>query len=256
MRLTFGFGLTMICRALRRSSTERVPVAREELGRRFEPEDVEGRLFEEGLQDTALPTAAGGFLVATGLRTTGLMTTGFRGGMGLRTTGLMGTGFGGRTRTPDDQVAESPRYAGRVVVPEHQVSRTSAHRRQRLSVCRRYLLEGIYRAFHIAVLDCPYDTASFQDVRHVGGPRPKVQQRPADEAPVWHLGDDNGQYGPMPFAELAARVQRGEPGPNAEVWREGFDDWLPLREVKELQPHIKRAPPPRPPQLRELKETP
>ncbi len=62
----------------------------------------------------------------------------------------------------------------------------------------------------------------------------------------WFLGDDRGEYGPMTFAELAARCQRGEPGPNAEAWREGFADWRPLEEIPELKPYVKVAPPPRP----------
>jgi predicted Zn finger-like uncharacterized protein len=62
----------------------------------------------------------------------------------------------------------------------------------------------------------------------------------------WFLGDDRGEYGPMTFAELAARCQRGEPGPNAEAWKEGFGDWLPLEEIPQLKPYLKVAPPPRP----------
>ncbi|MFH2005745.1 MAG: GYF domain-containing protein [bacterium] len=69
---------------------------------------------------------------------------------------------------------------------------------------------------------------------------------PADQEAAWYLGDDRGEYGPMTFAELAARCKRGEPSPNAEAWREGYSDWLPLEEIPELKPYVKRAPPPRP----------
>ena len=69
---------------------------------------------------------------------------------------------------------------------------------------------------------------------------------PADDEGGWYLGDDRGEYGPMTFAELAARCQRGEPGPNAEAWREGFGDWAALDEISALKPYLKVAPPPRP----------
>ncbi len=78
-----------------------------------------------------------------------------------------------------------------------------------------------------------------------GGAAPQAAI-PADDDGGWFLGDDRGEYGPMTFAELAARCQRGEPGPNAEAWKEGFGDWLPLEEIQPLTPSLKVAPPPRP----------
>lgn len=64
-----------------------------------------------------------------------------------------------------------------------------------------------------------------------------------EDGAVWYLGDDRGEYGPMTFSELAARARRGEPGPSAEVWKEGMEDWLPIGDVPELQPYLRRAPP-------------
>ena len=77
--------------------------------------------------------------------------------------------------------------------------------------------------------------------------KPTPAPRPTEQAKAeWYLGDDRGEYGPMTFSELAARVQRGEPGPNAEGWREGFGDWQPLKDIPELTPYLKHSPPPRP----------
>lgn len=77
-----------------------------------------------------------------------------------------------------------------------------------------------------------------------GGSRRRPPTKP--EPAVWYLGDDRGEYGPMTFSELAARVKRGEPGANAEAWKEGMDDWLPLSDIPDLVPFLKKAPPPRP----------
>ncbi len=65
------------------------------------------------------------------------------------------------------------------------------------------------------------------------------------ELEEWYLADDNGEYGPMTFSELAARIRRREHGPDAQVWREGFPDWMDLEDVPELRPHLKHVPPPR-----------
>jgi predicted Zn finger-like uncharacterized protein len=70
-------------------------------------------------------------------------------------------------------------------------------------------------------------------------------QAASSEPEEWYLADDHGQYGPMTFSELTARIKRGEPGPNPEVWRDGFDDWQDPHHVPELRPYLKHLPPPR-----------
>jgi predicted Zn finger-like uncharacterized protein len=81
-----------------------------------------------------------------------------------------------------------------------------------------------------------------------GGPADAAPEpaAPADDDGGWFLGDDRGEYGPMTFAELASRCQRGEPASNAEAWKEGFDDWRVLEDIPALKPYLKVAPPPRP----------
>jgi hypothetical protein len=49
----------------------------------------------------------------------------------------------------------------------------------------------------------------------------------------------------MPLNELIARIKRGEPGIDAVVWKDGFNDWEPIEEVPELKSYRKHAPPPR-----------
>lgn len=61
----------------------------------------------------------------------------------------------------------------------------------------------------------------------------------------WYLSYDNQRFGP--FAEAEAR-QRAAANPNGWAWREGFSQWLPIRQVPELQglgtPAVSPTPPP------------
>lgn len=61
----------------------------------------------------------------------------------------------------------------------------------------------------------------------------------------WYLSDSRGQFGPMDFAELVARIKRGEPDHDAVIWRDGFDDWKTIDRVPELRTYAKHLPPPR-----------
>ncbi len=61
----------------------------------------------------------------------------------------------------------------------------------------------------------------------------------------WYLSDSRGQFGPMDFGEMVARIKRGEPDHDAVVWRDGFDDWKTIDRVPELRLYHKHLPPPR-----------
>ena len=70
---------------------------------------------------------------------------------------------------------------------------------------------------------------------------------PPSEDEEWYLAVDGNQFGPMDLSELCNRVKRGEAQPEeAFVWHDGFDDWLDVSEVPQLQPHIPKHPPPPP----------
>lgn len=62
----------------------------------------------------------------------------------------------------------------------------------------------------------------------------------------WYLAVDGSQFGPMGLAELCSRIKRGETGPEAYVWRDGYDDWVDIVDVPELEAYIPRHPPPPP----------
>ncbi len=50
----------------------------------------------------------------------------------------------------------------------------------------------------------------------------------------WYAGIRDLPVGPLTRKELSARVQSGDVSPETLVWREGLDDWRPLRNVAEL----------------------
>src|SRR3954462_2170662 len=50
----------------------------------------------------------------------------------------------------------------------------------------------------------------------------------------WHVVVDGEQIGPVPEADIRARLERGEITPETYVWKEGFADWLKLSAVPEF----------------------
>src|SRR5579871_3079675 len=51
---------------------------------------------------------------------------------------------------------------------------------------------------------------------------------------IWHTLVGYEQRGPMSRAEVMAYLCDGSLGENDLVWRPGFEDWVPLREVREF----------------------
>jgi predicted Zn finger-like uncharacterized protein len=54
------------------------------------------------------------------------------------------------------------------------------------------------------------------------------------EAGGWHLVVDGEQVGPLPEAEIRARLARGEINAETYIWKEGLADWLKLATVAEF----------------------
>lgn len=81
------------------------------------------------------------------------------------------------------------------------------------------------------------------DARHLLE-QPEVQhifEKPRHEpAPVhpdrveWFLAVGEQQQGPLQLADLQARWERAEIGPDTLCWREGLSDWLPVSQLPEL----------------------
>ncbi|MEO0323732.1 MAG: GYF domain-containing protein [Myxococcota bacterium] len=78
----------------------------------------------------------------------------------------------------------------------------------------------------------------------------------ATSGPEWHVAINDVPVGPIRREELARKVGSGAVDEDSLCWREGFDDWRPLAEVKELAALLEQRrartpprtpPPPRPP---------
>lgn len=50
----------------------------------------------------------------------------------------------------------------------------------------------------------------------------------------WHVAINDVPVGPMRREEVAQKVGMGAVGPDSLAWREGLDDWLPVRHIPEL----------------------
>ncbi len=63
---------------------------------------------------------------------------------------------------------------------------------------------------------------------------------------AWHVAIHEVPVGPMKREELARKIATGAVTGESLCWREGFDDWRPLRDVAELSPLLRRPtnPPP------------
>jgi predicted Zn finger-like uncharacterized protein len=56
-------------------------------------------------------------------------------------------------------------------------------------------------------------------------------QAPTGDDAVWHVVINQDQVGPMTAVEVQRRFARGELDSESYIWREGFNDWLPLAQV-------------------------
>lgn len=72
--------------------------------------------------------------------------------------------------------------------------------------------------------------AEFQSAM-AGSLHPLPPAMPIDE---WHVAIDESPVGPMRREEVARRLNAGVLGPDSLAWREGLDDWLPIRAIAEL----------------------
>jgi len=72
--------------------------------------------------------------------------------------------------------------------------------------------------------------------------------KPAPPAPVdaWHVAINEVPVGPMRREEVGRKIASGAVDGESLCWREGFDDWRPVKDVAELAPLLRRPAPPAP----------
>jgi hypothetical protein len=63
-------------------------------------------------------------------------------------------------------------------------------------------------------------------------PAPLTSPGPPDE---WHVAIDDHPIGPIQRDEVARKIAAGALGLDSLAWREGLDDWMPIREIPELR---------------------
>ncbi|MBK8170618.1 MAG: zinc-ribbon domain-containing protein [Sandaracinaceae bacterium] len=73
---------------------------------------------------------------------------------------------------------------------------------------------------------------------------PASQRAPASTLDQWHVSIQDVPVGPMKRDELARKIGAGAVTGDSLCWREGYDDWRPLKDVAELSPLLRRSAPP------------
>jgi uncharacterized RDD family membrane protein YckC len=64
--------------------------------------------------------------------------------------------------------------------------------------------------------------------------------------PQWYYLDGDQTIGPVPESTIRERMLIGHLRPQDLVWREGMQDWQPIKELPELQTPVPGSPPPMP----------
>ena len=57
----------------------------------------------------------------------------------------------------------------------------------------------------------------------------------------WYVGINDSPIGPIPLSELRARAAQGQVTVDSLVWRDGFEDWKPVRSFPELLAVVEEA---------------
>ncbi len=76
------------------------------------------------------------------------------------------------------------------------------------------------------------------DFRRNVGAEPARAITPLDQ---WHVAINDVPVGPMKRDEISRKIATGAVTGESLAWREGFDDWRPLREIPELVALMRRA---------------
>jgi predicted Zn finger-like uncharacterized protein len=75
-------------------------------------------------------------------------------------------------------------------------------------------------------------------------PEPGMQAGGYGEEPEWHIAVDGEQMGPYLGEQIISMFQAQQIDAETFLWKDGFDEWLPLRDVPEFAGLEQQAPPP------------
>lgn len=90
----------------------------------------------------------------------------------------------------------------------------------------------------------PRTSALGADFRRSGGTAPEPAAKPATE---WYVAINDVPVGPVKREEVARKIGMGAVTAESLCWREGLDDWRPVKEVPELFALVKQRRVPAPP---------
>ncbi len=76
--------------------------------------------------------------------------------------------------------------------------------------------------------------------KHAAAPAAPARPTALDQ---WHVAINDVPVGPMKRDEVAQKIGAGAATGDSLVWREGFDDWRPLKDVPELAALLRRPAP-------------
>src|SRR5688500_4269406 len=84
-----------------------------------------------------------------------------------------------------------------------------------------------------------------------------VQAQKQTALDQWHVAINDVPVGPMKREEVAKKMEAGAIDLESLAWREGFDDWRPVKDIPDLSQLLRRHPPkpapaPPPPPARAL----
>lgn len=82
-----------------------------------------------------------------------------------------------------------------------------------------------------------------QLARESSASEPAAEKAEAPPETNWFVAINEKQTGPLTLDEVKEHWDKGEVGPDSLCWREGFQDWLPLSEVKSLAVVLAPKPP-------------
>jgi predicted Zn finger-like uncharacterized protein len=79
--------------------------------------------------------------------------------------------------------------------------------------------------------------------RSLNAPDPAANRPPA-ALDIWHVSINDVPVGPIRRDELAKKISSGAVTGESLAWREGYDDWRPIKDIVELSPLLRRSIPP------------
>lgn len=89
------------------------------------------------------------------------------------------------------------------------------------------------------------DADTVRKLAEESGVKEKTPEPPQEEVPTtdWYVAINEKQTGPLTLEKVKEHWDRGEISPDSLCWRAGYDDWIPVSDVKMLNSVLAPKPP-------------